>query len=145
MAFEGIEIELKFYIDKIRQAFPAAKVFTERCVQDCPDEMWYLEEDRTQVDREQPDTFIETTTYSVYFSPNIKDITKIQSRIREVRRWQEIQLLWYPFVKNLIFETNDDTLRTSFSLWRRYRIVPTPGVKMGSCETDVTILNSKEA
>lgn len=137
---DGIEIELKFYIDKIRQAFPNARIFTERCVQDCPDEMWYIEEDHVRVEREQPDTFVETTTYSVYFSPDITDIAKIQSRIREIRRWQEIQLLWYPFVKDLVFETNDDTLRTSFSLWRRYRVIPKPGVKMGSCDASVTIL-----
>lgn len=131
---DGIEVELKFYIDMIRQAFPNAKIFTERCVQDCPDEMWYIEEAETAVAREQPDTFFEETTYHIYFSPNIKDITKIQGRIREVRRWQETQLLWFPFIKGIDFQTQGDALRTTFSLWRRYRIIPKPGVKMGSCD-----------
>lgn len=131
---DGIEIELKFYIDMIRQAFPQAKIFTERCVQDCPDEMWYMEEAATEAKREQPDTFVEETTYNIYFSPDIKDISRIQSRIREVRRWQEIQLLWYPFVKDLTFETQGDALRTSFTLWRRYRVIPKKGTVMGSYE-----------
>lgn len=136
---DGIEVELKFYIDKIRQAFPDAKIFTERCIQDTPDEMWYIEEAATDVAREQPDTFFEETTYHVYFSPNIKDITKIQGRIREVRRWQETQLLWYPFIRGIEFQTQGDALRTTFSLWRRYRIIPKSGVKMGSYDAAFTI------
>lgn len=140
MAFDGIEVELKFYIDKIRQAFPDAKIFTERCVQDCPDEMWYIEETDTVARREQPDTFVETTTYSVYFSPSIKDISSIQSRIREVRRWQETQLLWYPFVSDLVFQTREDTLRTQFKLWRRYRVIAKPGTLMGSCDATVSLI-----
>ena len=136
---DGIEIELKFYIDMIRQAFPDSKIFTERCVQDCPDEMWYIEEVATEAHREQTDTLVEETTYQVYYSPDIKDITKIQARIREVRRWQETQLLWYPFITGLTFEKEDDTLRTTFKLWRRYRIIPKPAPVMSVMGASVSL------
>lgn len=135
----GIEIELKGMIDKIRQAFPEDKIFTERCIQDCPDEMWYIEETDTKALREQPDTFTEETSYSIFFSPNIKDVGKLQSRLREVRRWQQINLMWMPFVRDFMFEQNGDTLHTTFSLWRRYRLIPPDEAKMQTVEGCISI------
>lgn len=139
----GIEVELKFFIQDIRAGFPEAKIFTERPVQDLPDEYWYIEENMTTARREQPDTFREETTYSLYFLPNTKDIANTQGRLRDIRRWIETQLMWYPFIANFMFTQEGDVLKTTFSLWRRYRIIPDAPVMMSSLKTETIVSNVK--
>lgn len=138
---EGIEIELKGFIDKIRRAFPDAKVLTERVTQDIKGEVFFLEEGNTIAKRELTDTFNEETTYHIYFRPNITDLSRIQTRIREVRRWEEQNLMWMPFVKHFVYESSQDTLHTTFSLWRRYRLIPDPETKMVVLMGDYKVTN----
>ena len=123
----GMEVEIKPFVDCIRRDWPDAKIFTERCWQDSPGEMWYFEEGDGLFTREQPD-------YNLFFMPNLKDLSKIQARIREIKRWVIVNFMWFPFVKDIRCTQTEgtDSIQFTFTLWRRYRLVRPPAPKMGS-------------
>ena len=92
----GLEVEMKPFVDAIRRDFPNAKIFTERCWQESPDEMWYFEEGDCLFAREQPDSFTGTIDLNLYFMPNLKDLSKVQARVREIKRWVVVNFMWLP-------------------------------------------------
>lgn len=139
----GIAVEMGRIIEKIRHSFPDAYVLTERCVQEKQGEVFFIEENSTKCFREQWDTFIDITTYKLYFSPDISDVSNIQSRLRYVRRWMETQLTWFPFVRNFLYEQEGDTLNVTFELWRRYRLVP-PDEAIMRTVTSCTVISNKK-
>lgn len=127
-----IEEELAIYIAAIRAAFPNTPIYTERVVQDAIKEGFYFEEVSAQSRREQPDTFIDITTYKLYFYPSLDDISIVQARLRDVRRWMEIDLQWLPFVRDFEYTQRQDYLVTTFRLWRHYRLVDDGKPLMGT-------------
>lgn len=130
----GMEVEIKPFVDCIRRDWPDAKIFTERCWQDSPGEMWYFEEGDGLFTREQPDSFTGTMDYNLFFMPNLKDLSKIQARIREIKRWVIVNFMWFPFVKDIRCTQTEgtDSIQFTFTLWRRYRLVRPLAPKMGS-------------
>lgn len=130
----GMEVELKPFIDCIRRDFPDAKIFTEKVYQESPDEMWYFEEGDCDYSREQPDSFNGTMHYHLYYMPNLKDLSRVQARIREVKRWVVVNFMWFPFVRNIqsVQPEGTDTIMFTFTLWRRFRLQKPPVPKMGS-------------
>lgn len=130
----GMEVEIKPFVDCIRRDWPDAKIFTERCWQDSTGEMWYFEEGDGLFTREQPDSFTGTMDYNLFFMPNLKDLSKIQARIREIKRWVIVNFMWFPFVKDIRCTQTEgtDSIQFTFTLWRRYRLVRPPAPKMGS-------------
>lgn len=135
---KGIEVELRFYIDIIREHFPDATILTEKAVQDVPGEVWYLEESRVEVEREQPETFIERSTYSLYFIPDTKNIKGVQSRLRCVRRWVECNFILYPLITDFTLTQTEDMLTVSFKLWRHYRLIPDKPVMMNKFKCSIS-------
>lgn len=117
-----IEQELSIYIAALKAAFPTIPIYTERVAQDCVKEGFYFEEVSSRGIREQPDTFIDITTYRLYFYPDLTDISTVQAKIRDMRRWQEINLMWMPFVKEFEYVQEEDNLVTTFQLWRHFRL-----------------------
>lgn len=130
----GMEVEIKPFVDCIRRDWPDAKIFTEKCWQDSPGEMWYFEEGDGLFTREQPDSFTGTMDYNLFFLPNLKDLSKVQARIREIKRWVIVNFMWFPFVKDIrcVQPEGTDSVQFTFTLWRRYRLIKPPAPKMGS-------------
>lgn len=130
----GMEVEIKPFVDCIRRDWPDAKIFTEKCWQDSPGEMWYFEEGDGLFTREQPDSFTGTMDYNLFFLPNPKDLSKVQARIREIKRWVIVNFMWFPFVKDIrcVQPEGTDSVQFTFTLWRRYRLIKPPAPKMGS-------------
>ena len=130
----GMEVEIKPFVDCIRRDWPDAKIFTEKCWQDSPGEMWYFEEGDGLFTREQPDSFTGTMDYNLYFLPNLKELSKVQARIREIKRWVIVNFMWFPFVKDIrcVQPEGTDSVQFTFTLWRRYRLIKPPAPKMGS-------------
>ena len=130
----GLEVEMKPFVDAIRRDFPNAKIFTERCWQESPDEMWYFEEGDCLFAREQPDSFTGTIDLNLYFMPNLKDLSKVQARVREIKRWVVVNFMWLPFVNDISCSQAEgsDSVQFTFTLWRRYRLVKPPAPKMGT-------------
>ena len=135
-AFEdfGMEVEMKPFIDCVRRDWPNAKIFTERCWQDSPDEIWYFEEGDGIFAREQVDSMTGTMDYNLFFFPNLTDLSSVQARIREVKRWVLVNFMWFPFVKEIRCTQTEgtDSIQFTFTLWRRYRLIRPPAPKMGS-------------